>query len=127
MITDPYRLVESHTCPMSTCQAPAGSPCRTTAGKVALKYHTARFQLVPALRSELHVATPAVRHPGSAWQALPAQKESVGVHRLSGPAPGEQPARVAVCRGVHVVPVGDPAEQEIGDRSGDRGRWFAET
>ncbi|GAA2664354.1 zinc finger domain-containing protein [Streptomyces vastus] len=74
MITDPFRLVESHTCPMSTCQAPAGSPCRTTSGKVALKYHTARFQLVPALRSELHVATPAVRHPGSAWQALPVQK-----------------------------------------------------
>ncbi len=57
---------------MSTCRAPAGSPCRTTAGKVALKYHTARFQLVPALRAELHVATPAVRHPGSAWAALPA-------------------------------------------------------
>ncbi|MGW9121573.1 zinc finger domain-containing protein [Streptomyces sp. NPDC055663] len=46
---------------MSTCQAPAGSPCRTTSGKVALKYHAARFQLVPSLRSELHVATPAVR------------------------------------------------------------------
>lgn len=74
MITDPYRLVESHVCPMSTCQAPAGSPCRTTSGKVALKYHTARFQLVPSLRSELHVATPAVRHPGSVWTALPVQK-----------------------------------------------------
>ncbi|WKK27860.1 recombinase family protein (plasmid) [Streptomyces olivoreticuli] len=59
---------------MSTCQAPAGSPCRTTAGKVALKYHTARFQLVPALRPELHIATPAVRHPGSQWTALPAAK-----------------------------------------------------
>ncbi|MFF3690967.1 recombinase family protein [Streptomyces sp. NPDC002187] len=74
MITDPHKLVEAHKCPMSTCTAPAGSPCRTTAGKVALKYHTARFQLVPALRSELHVATPAVRHPGSAWIALPVQK-----------------------------------------------------
>jgi hypothetical protein len=71
---DPHKLVEAHACPMSTCQAPAGSPCRTAAGKVALKYHTARFQLVPALRSELHVATPAVRHPGSLWTALPAVK-----------------------------------------------------
>ncbi|MET7789506.1 hypothetical protein ABZS93_23235 [Streptomyces sp900116325] len=72
MITNPYRIIESHACPMSTCQAPAGSPCRTS-GKVALKYHTARFQLVHALRSELHVATPAVRHPGSVWTALPVQ------------------------------------------------------
>lgn len=59
-----------------------------------MKYHTARFQLVPTLRSELHVATSAVRHPGSAWTALPAQKtaapavsqvdalEASGVHRL---------------------------------------------
>ncbi|WP_308378084.1 recombinase family protein [Streptomyces sp. ISL-98] len=74
MNPDPHKLVEAHLCPMSTCRAPAGSPCRTTAGKVALKYHTARFQLVPALRSELHVATPAVRHPGSLWSALPAVK-----------------------------------------------------
>ncbi|WP_242433828.1 recombinase family protein [Streptomyces sp. CB01580] len=74
MISDPHKLVESHTCPMSTCQAPAGSPCRTTSNKVAVKYHTARFQLVPALRSELHVATPAVRHPGSTWTALPVQR-----------------------------------------------------
>lgn len=72
MTADPHILVEAHACPMSTCQAPAGSPCRTTAGKVAVRYHTARFQLVPSLRSELHVATPAIRNPGSAWQALPA-------------------------------------------------------
>ncbi|MFI6728648.1 hypothetical protein [Streptomyces atratus] len=77
MITDPHKLVEANPCPMSTCTAPAGSPCRTTAGKVALKYHTARFQLIPVLRSELHVATPAVLHPGSAWQALPVQKLAV--------------------------------------------------
>ncbi|MEU9056701.1 recombinase family protein [Streptomyces sp. NPDC048384] len=74
MNSDPHKLVEGHACPMSTCRAPAGSPCRTSAGKVALKYHTARFQLVPALRSELHVAVPAVRHPGSRWSALPAVK-----------------------------------------------------
>ncbi|WP_307797591.1 recombinase family protein [Streptomyces laculatispora] len=72
MNTDPRRLVEVHPCPMSTCRAPAGPPCRTSAGKVALKYHTARFQLVPSLRSELHITTPAVRHPGSLWTALPA-------------------------------------------------------
>ncbi|GAB2446769.1 hypothetical protein [Streptomyces incanus] len=74
MKTDPHRLAAAHHCPMSTCQAPAGSPCRTTAGKAALKYRTARFQLVAALHSEPHVATPAVRHPGSQWTALPAAK-----------------------------------------------------
>ncbi|MFE5827741.1 recombinase family protein [Streptomyces erythrochromogenes] len=46
-------------------------PCRTTAGKVALKYHTARFQLVPALRSELHVANPG---RAASRIALPAVK-----------------------------------------------------
>lgn len=71
MAVAPHNLVEAHACPMSSCQAPAGSPCRTTSGKVALKYHTARFQRVPSLRSELHIATPAIRHPGSAWQQLP--------------------------------------------------------
>ncbi|MCX4704386.1 recombinase family protein [Streptomyces sp. NBC_01373] len=70
MAVAPHNLVEAHACPMSSCQAPAGSPCRTTSDKVALKYHTARFQLVPSLRSELHIATPAVRHPGSTWKAL---------------------------------------------------------
>jgi DNA invertase Pin-like site-specific DNA recombinase len=57
---------------MSTCLAPAGSPCRTAAGKIAASYHTARFQLVPALRSELRVVTPAVRHPGAVWRELEA-------------------------------------------------------
>jgi DNA invertase Pin-like site-specific DNA recombinase len=57
---------------MSTCRASAGSPCRTTAGKVAGRYHTARFQLVPALRSALSVPVPAVRHPGAVWRELPA-------------------------------------------------------
>ncbi len=33
--------------------------------------------MVPALRSELHVATPAVRHSGSLWTALPAVKPAV--------------------------------------------------
>ncbi|MFC9498420.1 recombinase family protein [Streptomyces sp. NPDC056982] len=69
---DPHLLVEERPCPLSTCSAPAGSPCRTMAGKVASSYHMARFQLVPSLRSELRIATPAVRNPGATWRELPA-------------------------------------------------------
>ncbi len=46
---------------------PAGSTCRARAGKVAAKYHTARFALVPALRDDLHVPVPADRNPGRLW------------------------------------------------------------
>lgn len=60
---------ERHPCP--NCTAPAGSACRTRAGKVAAKYHTARFILAPALREELAVATPAHRAPGKAWTPGP--------------------------------------------------------
>lgn len=56
---------------MSACAAPAGSPCRTSKGKVAVQYHTARFRRVPQLAKTLNVATPAVRKPGSAWAELP--------------------------------------------------------
>lgn len=56
---------------MSACAAPAGSPCRTSKGKVAVQYHTARFRLVPQLAKTLNVATPAVRKPGSVWIELP--------------------------------------------------------
>lgn len=56
---------------MSTCAAPAGSPCRTGKGRVAVQYHTARFRLVPSLAKALTVATPALRRPGSAWVELP--------------------------------------------------------
>lgn len=56
---------------MSTCAAPAGSPCRTGKGKVAVQYHTARFRLVPSLAKALTAATPALRKPGSAWTELP--------------------------------------------------------
>jgi DNA invertase Pin-like site-specific DNA recombinase len=56
---------------MSACAAPAGSPCRTGKGKVAVQYHTARFRLVPQLAKTLSVATPAVRKPGSVWIELP--------------------------------------------------------
>ncbi len=56
---------------MSSCAAPAGSPCRTGKGKVAAQYHTARFRLVPHLAKALNVPTPAIRKPGSAWVELP--------------------------------------------------------
>lgn len=62
--------VERHDCP--TCAAPAGSTCRTRAGKTAAKYHTARFTLVPALRDDLHVPVPADRDPGRPWVQGPA-------------------------------------------------------
>src|SRR5664279_525027 len=58
-------------CPMSSCAAPVGSPCRTGKGKVAVQYHTARFRLVPSLAKALNVPTPAARRPGSAWVELP--------------------------------------------------------
>ncbi len=57
--------VERHDCPK--CAAPAGSPCRTQGGKTAVKYHTARFILVPALKEDLEVAMPAARGPGKTW------------------------------------------------------------
>ncbi|MGI5380858.1 zinc finger domain-containing protein [Streptomyces sp. CA-251387] len=70
--------VEQFDCP--TCEVPAGSTCRTRGGKVAPKYHTPRFMLVPQLRAELEVRTPADRGqprppvgegPGRApWPAL---------------------------------------------------------
>ena len=64
---DAAELVETFDCPM--CEAPAGSPCRTRGGKVAPKYHTPRFTLVPSLRSELEVRTPVGRGPGRVWVA----------------------------------------------------------
>jgi len=60
---------ERHDCPQ--CQAPAGSPCRTRGGKTAVKYHTARFVLVPALREELEVPVPGDRGPGRPWKPGP--------------------------------------------------------
>jgi hypothetical protein len=56
---------------MSTCSAPAGSPCRTDKGKVAAQYHTARFRLVPQLAKTLNVPTSTVRNTGAAWIELP--------------------------------------------------------
>ena len=101
--SDDCKRVESHDCPMSTCAAPAGSPCRTGKGKVAIQYHTARFRLVSQLTKVLNVPTPAVRTPGSVWAELPrpasAGAEPVGHVRLGyarGPPPvrpGDEPAR----------------------------------
>lgn len=73
--------VERHDCPK--CTAPAGSPCRTTAGKVAASYHTGRFTLVPSLKAELTVKTPADRNPGKPWTAGAAP-----VVRVADVAPG---------------------------------------
>jgi DNA invertase Pin-like site-specific DNA recombinase len=56
---------------MSSCAAPAGSPCRTAKGKVAIQFHTARFRLEPSLGKALSVPTPGVRKPGTAWTELP--------------------------------------------------------
>lgn len=66
-----FLAVEARDCPMSSCAAPAGSPCRTGKGRVAVQYHTARFRLVPALAKALSVATPPVRKPGAQWVELP--------------------------------------------------------
>jgi DNA invertase Pin-like site-specific DNA recombinase len=86
LVSDDFKRVEAHNCPMSTCAAPAGSPCRTGKGKVAIQYHTARFRLVPQLAKALNVPTPAVRKPGSAWAELPrprnASADPVGHVRL---------------------------------------------
>ncbi|WP_043637420.1 recombinase family protein [Nonomuraea candida] len=71
MRDDDYLRVEAHDCPMTSCAAPAGSPCRTGKGKVAVQYHTARFRLVPALAKTLTVTTPAIRKPGTLWIELP--------------------------------------------------------
>jgi len=62
-------VIERHDC--SRCQAPAGSTCRTRSGKIAARYHTARFTLVTALREELSVAVPEDRKPGRPWQPGP--------------------------------------------------------
>ena len=63
--------VEANDCPMSSCAAPAGSPCRTGKGRVAAQYHTARFRLAPRLDKSLAVPVPPLRRPGSAWTELP--------------------------------------------------------
>jgi DNA invertase Pin-like site-specific DNA recombinase len=78
---DDFLRVEANNCPMSSCAAPDGSPCRTGRGKVAAQYHTARFRLVPHLAKALSVPVPPLRKPGSAWTELP-----------RAPTPGTAPA-----------------------------------
>jgi DNA invertase Pin-like site-specific DNA recombinase len=68
---DDFLRVEANDRPMSSCTAPAGSPCRTARGRVAAQYHTARFRLVPRLAKTLSVPVPPVRKPGSVWTELP--------------------------------------------------------
>jgi DNA invertase Pin-like site-specific DNA recombinase len=75
---DGFLRVEASDCPMSSCAAPAGSPCRTGKGRVAVQYHTARFRLVPSLAKALSVPVPAVRKPGSAWAELPRPAAGTG-------------------------------------------------
>ena len=71
MSDDDFLRIEANDCPMSSCAAPAGSPCRTGRRKVAAQYHTARFRLVPQLAKALSVPVPPLRKPGSAWAELP--------------------------------------------------------
>ncbi|TYC08758.1 recombinase family protein [Actinomadura syzygii] len=69
----------------------APSPCRTRGGKVAAKYHTARFILVPALRELLEVPVPGGRFPGRPWQALPPVA-------AADPGPAAEPIRIGYAR-----------------------------
>jgi DNA invertase Pin-like site-specific DNA recombinase len=81
--------VERHPCPK--CEAPAGSACRTRSGKVAARYHTARFILVPALREELAVAVPAGRGPRTPWKPCPSIP-------AAEPQPNAAPIRIGYAR-----------------------------
>jgi hypothetical protein len=79
---DDFLRVEANNCPMSSCAAPAGSPCRTGRGKVAAQYHTARFRLVPHLAKALSVPVPPLRKPGSAVSS-PLSAPQVSARHLS--------------------------------------------
>ncbi|MDV7242249.1 MULTISPECIES: recombinase family protein [Rhodococcus] len=81
--------VERHRCPK--CEVPAGSACRTRAGKVAAKYHTARFILVPALRESLAAPVPTNRSPGAPWTPRPPVE-------AAEPAPAGAPIRIGYAR-----------------------------
>lgn len=88
-LAEPAAVVEQFDCP--TCSVPAGSTCRTRGGKVAPKYHTPRFMLVPQLRAELEVRTPSGRGPGRAWETGPAVDAAV-------PEATTKPTRVGYAR-----------------------------
>ncbi|WP_410597802.1 recombinase family protein [Amycolatopsis sp. lyj-23] len=86
---DAAAAVERHPCPQ--CGVPAGSACRTRAGKTAAKFHTARFILVPALRDDLTVAVPADRGPGRTWTQGPELA-------AAAPEPSGAPIRIGYAR-----------------------------
>lgn len=93
---------ERHDCPQ--CQAPAGSPCRTRGGKTAVKYHAARFVLVPALREELEVPVPGDRGPGRPWKP--------------GPPAGTAPAAETAARPIRIGYARCPtARQELASQA----------
>jgi hypothetical protein len=87
--------VERHPCPQ--CEVPAGSTCRTRAGKTATKYHTARFILVSSLRDEFTVPVPADRGPGIEWCGSGWLPGGSGTGRLMGR--DRRPAGVLVAHG----------------------------
>src|SRR4030088_760814 len=75
-LADPAAAVEQFDCP--TCSVPAGSTCRTRGGKVAPKYHTPRFMLVPQLRAELEVRNAALRlGPASTGAPAPTPRSAM--------------------------------------------------
>lgn len=77
-------LVEQLDCP--TCGAGAGSPCRTRSGNTAIKYHTPRFLLPPALRDAHEIDVPASREPGRPWQSRPASRRTIRIgYQLDAP------------------------------------------
>ncbi|SEO83799.1 recombinase family protein [Amycolatopsis saalfeldensis] len=86
---DAAAAVERHPCPQ--CDVPAGSACRTRAGKTAAKYHTARFILVPSLRDDLTVPVPADRAPGKKWTQGPEVAPAA-------PEPSGAPIRIGYAR-----------------------------
>ncbi|MEV7559613.1 recombinase family protein [Streptomyces sp. NPDC089795] len=63
-------VVERHDCP--SCDAPAGSGCRTRGGKTAAKYHTPASSSSPHSARNWRSPSPADRHPGRAWKQGPA-------------------------------------------------------
>ena len=97
MSDDDFLRVEANDCPMSSCAAPPGSPCRTGRGKVAAQYHTARFRLVPQLAKALSVPVPPLRKPGTAWTELqPGCDLDVGAGSPGGVALGDRPSLDAI-------------------------------
>ncbi|MFC4116024.1 hypothetical protein [Nonomuraea zeae] len=79
-----FLRVEALDCPMSSCAAPAGLPCRTGRGKVVAQHHTARFGLVPALAKALHVPTPRCASPARPGSYCPAGETQTSGHARIG-------------------------------------------